>query len=158
MNAGVAYAHAGHVSILERAKQAGDFLLVGLHTDDAITEARGRHHPIQTLHERALSVLACRYVDEVVMGTPQTLTKDLLTTFNIGLVVQGSVHGAAPRPTPHRLLHLCVSHCVSLTVSRTASLAVSLAVPSRTSSSSDSFAQRSSPRSLPVPTRWSAPL
>ena len=62
---------AGHVSILQRAKARGDFLLVGLHTDDSIAEARGRHHPIQTLHERALSVLACRYVDEVVMGTPQ---------------------------------------------------------------------------------------
>jgi ethanolamine-phosphate cytidylyltransferase len=44
------------------------------------------------LHERALSVLSCRYVDEVVIGAPMVITEDLLTTFNISLVVTGTVH------------------------------------------------------------------
>lgn len=52
----------------QRAKQAGDFLLVGIHTDEDVTERRGPHLPIMGLHERALSVLSCRYVDEVVIG------------------------------------------------------------------------------------------
>ena len=52
----------------QRAKQAGDFLLVGVHTDEDVTERRGRHLPIMNLHERALSVLSCRWVDEVVIG------------------------------------------------------------------------------------------
>lgn len=53
---------------LQKAKQAGDFLLVGVHTDEEVTERRGPHLPIMALHERALSVLSCRYVDEVVIG------------------------------------------------------------------------------------------
>ncbi|KAL4419461.1 hypothetical protein ABPG77_003574 [Micractinium sp. CCAP 211/92] len=89
--------HVGHVEILKKAKQAGDFLLVGVHTDEEVTERRGPHLPIMALHERALSVLSCRYVDEVVIGAPTEITEDLLTTFNISLVVTGSVH-----ETPHR--------------------------------------------------------
>jgi hypothetical protein len=41
---------------------------VGLHGDEDITERRGPHLPLMDLHERSLSVLACKYVDEVVIG------------------------------------------------------------------------------------------
>ena len=41
---------------------------MGIHTDEDVTERRGPHLPIMGLHERALSVLSCRYVDEVVIG------------------------------------------------------------------------------------------
>lgn len=58
----------------QKAKQAGDFLLVGVHTDEDVTERRGPHLPIMGLHERALSVLSCRYVDEVVIGEPLGLS------------------------------------------------------------------------------------
>lgn len=64
---------------------------MGLHTDEDVQERRGPHLPIMNLHERSLSVLACKYVDEVVIGSPTIITRDLLTTFNISLVVRGSV-------------------------------------------------------------------
>lgn len=83
--------HAGHVEILKYARNLGDFLLVGLHTDQIISAHRGPHHPIMNLHERSLSVLACRYVDEVIIGAPWEVTKDMITTFNISLVVHGTV-------------------------------------------------------------------
>ncbi|PSC71866.1 Ethanolamine-phosphate cytidylyltransferase [Micractinium conductrix] len=94
--------HVGHVEILKKAKQAGDFLLVGVHTDEDVTERRGRHLPIMALHERALSVLSCRHVDEVVIGAPMDITEDLLTTFNIGLVVTGTVHETSSRDSELR--------------------------------------------------------
>ncbi|XP_044468552.1 ethanolamine-phosphate cytidylyltransferase-like isoform X2 [Mangifera indica] len=83
--------HAGHVEILKKARQLGDFLLVGVHTDQIVSEHRGNHHPIMHLHERSLSVLACRYVDEVIIGAPWAVTQDMITTFNICLVVRGTV-------------------------------------------------------------------
>ncbi|MCO5596780.1 hypothetical protein L7F22_050849 [Adiantum nelumboides] len=83
--------HAGHVEILHRARELGDFLLVGIHTDQTVSGNRGSHHPIMNLHERSLSVLACRYVDEVIIGAPWTVTKDMITTFNISLVVHGTI-------------------------------------------------------------------
>jgi ethanolamine-phosphate cytidylyltransferase len=84
--------HVGHVEILKAARQEGDFLLVGVHTDEDVTKRRGAHLPIMELHERALSVLACRYTDEVIIGAPSVITEDLLTTFNISMVVRGTMH------------------------------------------------------------------
>jgi ethanolamine-phosphate cytidylyltransferase len=89
--------HVGHVEILKAARQEGDFLLVGVHTDEDVTKRRGAHLPIMELHERALSVLACRYTDEVIIGAPSVITDDLLTTFNISLVVRGSMHEISDR-------------------------------------------------------------
>lgn len=45
---------------LQEARKQGDFLLVGLHTDEAVGQRRGPHLPIMNLHERSLSVLACK--------------------------------------------------------------------------------------------------
>ncbi|CAH9102354.1 unnamed protein product [Cuscuta europaea] len=83
--------HAGHVEILRVARARGDFLLVGIHTDQTVSRHRGAHRPIMNLHERSLSVLACRYVDEVIIGAPREVSKDMITTFNISLVVHGTV-------------------------------------------------------------------
>lgn len=86
--------HAGHVEILRLAKGLGDFLLVGIHTDQTVRSFgsnRGAHCPIMNLHERSLSVLACRYVDEVIIGAPWEVSKDMITTFNISLVVHGTI-------------------------------------------------------------------
>lgn len=83
--------HAGHVQMLKRARELGDFLLVGIHSDETVSENRGNHYPIMHLHERSLSVLASRYVDEVIIGAPLEITKDMITTFNISLVVHGTV-------------------------------------------------------------------
>jgi hypothetical protein len=43
---------------------------------------RGAHHPIMHLHERSLSVLACRYVDEVIIGAPWVVTKDMVFPYS----------------------------------------------------------------------------
>ncbi|KAE9614031.1 putative ethanolamine-phosphate cytidylyltransferase [Lupinus albus] len=83
--------HAGHVEILKRARKLGDFLLVGIHTDENVSRHRGNHYPIMHLHERSLSVLACSHVDEVIIGAPWQITKDMITTFNISMVVHGTV-------------------------------------------------------------------
>ncbi|XP_061954973.1 ethanolamine-phosphate cytidylyltransferase-like [Populus nigra] len=83
--------HAGHVEILKLARALGDFLLVGIHNDHIVSSKRGAHRPIMNLHERSLSVLACQYVDEVIIGAPWEVSKDMITTFNISSVVHGTV-------------------------------------------------------------------
>ncbi|GAB2267424.1 Ethanolamine-phosphate cytidylyltransferase [Dionaea muscipula] len=88
--------HVGHVEILKITQQLGDFLLVGIYTDQIVSKIRGAQYPLMSLHERTLSVLACRYVDEVIIGAPWEVTKDMITTFNISLVV----HGTTSEPNP----------------------------------------------------------
>lgn len=79
------------MEILRLARELGDFLLVGIHPDQTVSAKRGTHRPIMNLHERSLSVLACRYVDEVIIGAPWEVSKDMLITFNISFVVHGTV-------------------------------------------------------------------
>lgn len=52
--------HLGHIEFLKRAKSHGDFLIVGVHDDQTINAIRGANYPVMNLHERLLSVLACR--------------------------------------------------------------------------------------------------
>mmetsp|Transcript_37446 Transcript_37446/g.105734 ORF Transcript_37446/g.105734 Transcript_37446/m.105734 type:complete len:467 (+) Transcript_37446:383-1783(+) len=95
--------HVGHVKALEMARSEGDFLLVGIHTDEEVTERRGQVHlPIMDLHERTLSVLACRYVNEVVIGAPAEITQELIKNFNISLVVKGSTSESHQEPSQDR--------------------------------------------------------
>ena len=42
------------------------------------------------LHERVLSVLAYRCVDEVVIGAPYTVTKSMMDHFNVDIVCHGT--------------------------------------------------------------------
>ena len=42
------------------------------------------------LHERTLSVLACRYVSEVVIGAPYAVNKELMDHFKVDLVLHGN--------------------------------------------------------------------
>jgi hypothetical protein len=41
---------------------------VGVHSDEDVTLRRGAHLPIMSVHERCLSVMACKHVDEVIIG------------------------------------------------------------------------------------------
>lgn len=54
--------HVGHLDFLEKARAQGDYLIVGLHTDPVVNQYKGANYPIMNLHERVLSVLACRVI------------------------------------------------------------------------------------------------
>jgi ethanolamine-phosphate cytidylyltransferase len=78
--------HNGHIEILKKAKEMGDFLYVGVWSDDVVQHYRGSNYPILSLHERVLMTLACRYVDDVVIGVPYQISEDLIKSLNIKVV------------------------------------------------------------------------
>eukprot|EP00316_Scyphosphaera_apsteinii_P008736 CAMPEP_0119314484 /NCGR_PEP_ID=MMETSP1333-20130426/32898_1 /TAXON_ID=418940 /ORGANISM="Scyphosphaera apsteinii, Strain RCC1455" /LENGTH=476 /DNA_ID=CAMNT_0007319599 /DNA_START=226 /DNA_END=1656 /DNA_ORIENTATION=+ len=90
--------HAGHIDLLRAAHRLGDFLIVGLHDDNTVNQWRGGNHPIMSLHERALCTLSLEYVDEVILGAPWHVTRDLLHSMNITTVVE-SERVAEKEPT-----------------------------------------------------------
>lgn len=65
----------------------GDFLFVGVWADDIVNFFKGGNHPILSLHERVLMTLACKFVDDVVVGASYQITKDLIKSLNIKKVV-----------------------------------------------------------------------
>lgn len=83
--------HVGHVEALRLAKELGSYLIVGVHDDAIVNATKGANFPLMNLHERVLSVLQCRYVDEVITGAPWKVSEHLIDTFNINVVAHGSV-------------------------------------------------------------------
>ena len=57
--------HAGHVLMLNEAKEHCDRLVVALQSDPTLDRPE-KNKPIQGLFERYVQVAACKYVDEVV--------------------------------------------------------------------------------------------
>lgn len=59
--------HTGHVTLLERARAMGDFLVVGLNTDDSVRRLKGPTRPVNPQEDRARVLGAVQGVDAVVL-------------------------------------------------------------------------------------------
>ncbi|TMW60078.1 hypothetical protein Poli38472_000120 [Pythium oligandrum] len=82
--------HSGHVEFLKLAKAQGTYLVVGVHNDSIVNAHRGLNYPIMNLHERVLSVLGCKYVDDVLIDAPWHITKEMIASLNVSVVVHGT--------------------------------------------------------------------
>ena len=81
--------HLGHVDYLEKARNLGDVLVVGLNTDDSVSRFKGPQRPIQDQQSRARIMAALQAVDLVVFfneDTPLKLISELLPQ----ILVKGS--------------------------------------------------------------------
>lgn len=81
--------HVAHVDFLEQVSKQGDYIIVGLYSDEIISRYRGSNYPIMNQQERVLSVLACKYVHEVVMEAPYSITEELIDHFKVDVVCHG---------------------------------------------------------------------
>ena len=75
--------HPGHLAFLKAARAEGDYLIVGIHSDHIVNAKKGGNYPIMNLYERSLSLLACRYVDEVIIAAPYDVTPQLLDQMKV---------------------------------------------------------------------------
>lgn len=64
--------HVGHIRYLSNAKKLGDFLIVGLNSDESVKILKGQNRPINQFEDRAMLLLALRSVDLVIMFEEQT--------------------------------------------------------------------------------------
>ena len=47
----------------------------------------GNQYPVVSLSERLLMTLSCKYVDDVVIGAPFLITKDLVKSLNLKKII-----------------------------------------------------------------------
>ncbi len=80
--------HCGHIEFLKQARQFGDYLIVGLVSDEDATGYKRK--PILTLEERMKAVKACKYVDEVIPKSPLVTTEEFIKNHGIDIVVHGN--------------------------------------------------------------------
>ena len=64
--------HAGHVHYLERARQEGDFLILGLNSDRSIRELKGPDRPVNNQQDRARVLAGLSCVDAIIIFDDST--------------------------------------------------------------------------------------
>lgn len=72
--------HAGHIHYLNSARRMGDFLVVGLNSDESIKKIKGSIRPINSEKERAYVLAGLKCVDYIILfdeETPEKLIKEL---------------------------------------------------------------------------------
>lgn len=72
--------HAGHVTLLKKAKRLGDVLVVGINTDASVKRLKGPKRPIASQADRAQMLSALDAVDYVALfneDTPYELIQKL---------------------------------------------------------------------------------
>src|SRR5687767_8543785 len=75
--------HAGHVTLLEKARALGDALVVGLNSDASVRRLKGRQRPLAPLADRFKVIAALESVDFVTVfseDTPEALIRKLRPT------------------------------------------------------------------------------
>jgi len=80
--------HYGHLKILERAKQMGDYLIVAVSTDE-FNQVKGKKC-VYPYEHRAEIVKAVKYVDEVIPETEWEQKKQDIITHKVDVFVMGS--------------------------------------------------------------------
>lgn len=80
--------HYGHVNFLRQAALLGDELVVGIVSDDVLVAYK--RNPVIPLSQRVEVVKACRYVTEVIAGSPLVIDESFMKEHEIDILVHGS--------------------------------------------------------------------
>jgi D-beta-D-heptose 7-phosphate kinase/D-beta-D-heptose 1-phosphate adenosyltransferase len=80
--------HPGHVRLLRDAANLGDFLVVGLNSDDSVRRLKGPNRPINPAEARAEVLSALKAVDAVTIFDADT-PLELITALRPNVLVKG---------------------------------------------------------------------
>lgn len=79
--------HIGHLRILERAKKEGDYLIVGVSSDE-LNKIKGKESII-SLKDRLEIVKAIKYVDEVFIEESLEKKNEYIKQYKANLLIMG---------------------------------------------------------------------
>ncbi|TXK36394.1 D-glycero-beta-D-manno-heptose 1-phosphate adenylyltransferase [Pontibacter qinzhouensis] len=80
--------HLGHVDYLEKARQLGDKMVLGLNTDASICRIKGPSRPLQDEMSRARVMASLLFIDAVVLFDENTPLK-LIEAIQPDILVKG---------------------------------------------------------------------
>ncbi len=81
--------HHGHIRLLERAKALGDYLIVGITSDD-FDKTRGKINVQQSLEERITAVIATGIADKVIIEEYEGQKIDDIRKYDVNIFTVGS--------------------------------------------------------------------
>ncbi len=80
--------HRGHTSYLREAKKQGDFLIIGVNSDNSVRKLKGASRPIVPLEER-MEMLACFYFVDYVCYFDEDTPCNLISKIKPKIYVKG---------------------------------------------------------------------
>lgn len=81
--------HLGHIQMLKKAAELGDFLIVGVDSDRRVRELKGEQRPINKIVSRITLLEAIKYVDRVVSFDSDEELETLIKTMRPSIMVIG---------------------------------------------------------------------
>ncbi|QIP12584.1 D-glycero-beta-D-manno-heptose 1-phosphate adenylyltransferase [Spirosoma aureum] len=86
--------HLGHIDYLEKARNLGDRMILGLNTDDSVSCIKGPLRPVVNEYARARLMAALEFVDAVTLfGEPTPL--ELIEAIKPDILVKGDDYSVA---------------------------------------------------------------
>lgn len=82
--------HRGHLELLNYAKSLGDYLCVGIDTDERVKKKKGPKRPIHNQEERKFFLENLKSVNEVRFFSNDDELKTLIKNFNPDIMIVGS--------------------------------------------------------------------
>ncbi len=80
--------HAGHVIYLQKARQLGDVLIVGLNSDASVTQLKGEGRPVNQLKDRSYVLAGLTSIDYIVSFEEET-PYELIKMIKPDILVKG---------------------------------------------------------------------
>jgi glycerol-3-phosphate cytidylyltransferase len=80
--------HIGHINILERSKALGNYLIVGV-SSDQLNFSKKKRFPIYDQAQRIKIIQSLRFVDEVFLEESLALKRQYLNTYSANILVMG---------------------------------------------------------------------
>ena len=82
--------HRGHIDLLNYARSLGDYVVVGIDTDDRVRRMKGRTRPIHNQEERKFFLENLRSVDEVRFFSSDKELEGLVKSYQPDIMIVGS--------------------------------------------------------------------
>jgi D-beta-D-heptose 7-phosphate kinase/D-beta-D-heptose 1-phosphate adenosyltransferase len=82
--------HIGHIKLFEYCKNFGDYLVVGIDSDQRVSKNKGNNRPINYAKDRRDMLLSIKYIDQVeIFNTDEELI-NLIKSVSPNTMVVGS--------------------------------------------------------------------
>ena len=82
--------HRGHVELFKYASSLGDFLVVGIDTDERVRANKGSNRPFNSLEDRIFVLESIKYIDDVVYFSSDRELEDQIKKANPDMMIVGS--------------------------------------------------------------------
>ena len=82
--------HRGHFEMLKYAKSLGEFLVIGIDSDNKVKEDKGQDRPFNNVEDRQFALESIKYVDKVMIFESKAELEFILENLEPDYMVIGS--------------------------------------------------------------------